>query len=167
MAVKPDVISSVSKEMAKLTKYNSSSLLLWGCFLSLTILVWMFGSSGDFSFLLTFAALWRCFGFGLLNYKVWSGMNVRSVSMKTLVLYSTCFSFRLLSMMRHQGKNSVVVLMWRRNGTLIVIGSNSVSCPFLCFFFIHGLKFSHRIFQATYPLIRLGIGFIMRLSFSV
>ena len=80
MAVKPDVISSVSKEMAKLTKYNSSSLLLWGCFLSLTILVWMFGSSGDFSFLLTFAALWRCFGFGLLNYKVWSGMNVRSVS---------------------------------------------------------------------------------------
>lgn len=103
MAVKPDVISSVSKEMAKLTKYNSSSLLLWGCFLSLTILVWMFGSSGDFSFLLTFAALWRCFGFGLLNYKVWSGMNVRSVSMKTLVLYSTCFSFRLLSIMRHQG----------------------------------------------------------------
>ena len=119
MAVKPDVISSVSKEMAKLTKYNSSSLLLWGCFLSLTILVWMFGSSGDFSFLLTFAALWRCFGFGLLNYKVWLGMNVRSVSMKTLVLYSTCFSFRLLSIMRHQGKNSVVVIMWRRNGSLI------------------------------------------------
>lgn len=99
-----DALNTVAKEMQKLTKYNSRSLMLWGAFLTVTLLVWMFGSSGDFSFLLTFAALWRCFGFGLLNYKVWSGMNVRSVSMKTLVLYSTCFTFRLLSIMRHQGE---------------------------------------------------------------
>merc|ERR1711871_1745541 len=84
-------------------KHNSRSLVLWGGFLSLTIVIWFFCSSGDFSFLLTFAALWRCFGFGLLNYKVWTGMNVRSISMKTLVLYSVCFTFRLLSILRHQG----------------------------------------------------------------
>ena len=98
------VLEKVTKETSKLMKYNKRSLILWGGFLSVTVLIYYFGSSGDFSFLLTFAALWRCFGFGLLNYKVWTGMNIRSVSMKTLVLYATCFTFRLLSILRHQGK---------------------------------------------------------------
>lgn len=99
------MFEKVGKETSKLVKYNKRSLMLWGSFLSVTVLIYLFGSSGDFSFLLTFAALWRCFGFGLLNYKVWSGMSIRSVSMKTLVLYATCFTFRLLSILRHQGKH--------------------------------------------------------------
>lgn len=37
----------------------------------------------------------RCFGFGLLNYRMWS--------MKTLQLYAVTFLFRLISIFRHQG----------------------------------------------------------------
>ena len=88
-----------------MAKHNSKQMVMWGGFLTFSILIFIFCSSGDFSFLLTFAALWRCFGLGLLNYKVWTGMNVRSISMKTMVLYATCFTFRLLSILRHQGKH--------------------------------------------------------------
>jgi ER lumen protein retaining receptor len=45
----------------------------------------------------------RCFGFGLLNYKMWMGRTAGGVSVKTLELYSLTFFFRLLSIMRHQG----------------------------------------------------------------
>jgi hypothetical protein len=96
-------MATVTKEGGKLMKYNSKTLVMWGAFLTFTMCIFFFLSSGDFSFLLTFAALWRCFGFGLLNFKVWTGMNVRSISMKTVMLYSTCFMFRLLSILRHQG----------------------------------------------------------------
>lgn len=98
-------MAAAKKETTKMAKHNTKQLVMWGGFLMFSILVFIFCSSGDFSFLLTFAALWRCFGLGLLNYKVWTGMNVRSISMKTLVLYATCFMFRLLSILRHQGKH--------------------------------------------------------------
>lgn len=87
----------------------------------------MLFSSGDFSFLLvsesnlmaairnfliflsialipqTYASFMRCFGFGLLNYKMWSSKTAKGVSLKTLELYALTFSVRLLSIMRHQG----------------------------------------------------------------
>lgn len=103
-------MTAVAKQTKKLANGNKQTMSLWGGFLFVSVLVYVFCSSGDFSFLLTFAALWRCFGLGLLNYKVWTGMNVRSISMKTLVLYATCFSFRLLSILRHQGKYSFLVI---------------------------------------------------------
>jgi hypothetical protein len=45
----------------------------------------------------------RCFGFGLLNFKMWSSKSVQGVSVKTLQLYALTFIVRLLSIMRHQG----------------------------------------------------------------
>ena len=45
----------------------------------------------------------RCFGFGILNFKLWSGKSVKGVSFKSLQLYSLVFASRLLSLMRHQG----------------------------------------------------------------
>lgn len=65
--------------------------------------VYLLLSSGDFSFLLTFSALLRCFGFGLLTFKMLSVKTAKGVSLKTLELYACVFFFRLLSILRHQG----------------------------------------------------------------
>lgn len=45
----------------------------------------------------------RCFGFGLLNYKMWTARTASGVSVKTLQLYALTFFARLLSILRHQG----------------------------------------------------------------
>ena len=45
----------------------------------------------------------RCFGFGLLNFKMWSSWSSKGISIKTLQLYMLTFSVRLFSIMRHQG----------------------------------------------------------------
>lgn len=45
----------------------------------------------------------RCFGLGLLNFKMWSVNSASGVSVKTLELYGFVFIFRLLSILRHQG----------------------------------------------------------------
>jgi hypothetical protein len=45
----------------------------------------------------------RCFGFLLLNYKIWLGRSVKGVSAKTIQLYLVVFLTRLLSILRHQG----------------------------------------------------------------
>ena len=76
---------------------------IWTAFLVGALLVYLFMSSGDFSFLLTLASLWRCFGLSLLIFKVWNGMSARGVSVKTLELYAAAFLARLLSILRHQG----------------------------------------------------------------
>lgn len=80
-----------------------ANLYLWGGFVIISLIVYFFLSSGDFSFLLTYAALWRCFGLAVLNYKIWSSKSAKSVSAKTLQLYAVVFIVRLLSIMRHQG----------------------------------------------------------------
>ncbi len=45
----------------------------------------------------------RCFGFGLLNYKLWTANSVKGISAKSMELYAIVFLTRLLSIMRHQG----------------------------------------------------------------
>ena len=45
----------------------------------------------------------RCFGLGLLNYKMFSTKTAKGVSVKTLELYGLVFFTRLLSILRHQG----------------------------------------------------------------
>lgn len=51
----------------------------------------------------TYASLMRCFGFALLNYKIWTAKSVSGVSVKTMELYLVSFIMRLLSIFRHQG----------------------------------------------------------------
>ena len=82
---------------------NRKNAAIWGSFIVCCVVIWFLFSSGDFSFLLTFAALWRCFGLLLMNYKVWKGNSLKGVSIKTMELYATSFVFRLLSILRHQG----------------------------------------------------------------
>ena len=45
----------------------------------------------------------RCFGFGLLNYGMWSNRTAKGISIKTLQAYIVVFIARLLSILRHQG----------------------------------------------------------------
>lgn len=45
----------------------------------------------------------KCFGFCLLNYKIWTSNTVKSVSVKTLQLFFLTFLTRLISITRHQG----------------------------------------------------------------
>ena len=84
-------------------KGHSKNILVWAGFLTVSMIVYFVFSSGDFSFLLTYAAFMRCFGFGLLNFKMWSSRSAKGVSLKTLELYALTFLVRLLSIMRHQG----------------------------------------------------------------
>lgn len=51
----------------------------------------------------TYAAFMRCFGFCLLNFKMWSSKSAKGVSVKTLELYAFTFLARLASILRHQG----------------------------------------------------------------
>lgn len=69
----------------------------------MSLFVYYLLSSGDFSFLLTYASFLRCFGFALLNYKMWSNNSAVGVSVKSLELYGLVFFTRLLSILRHQG----------------------------------------------------------------
>lgn len=82
---------------------QKNSILIWCSFLVASFVVYWFFSSGDFSFLLTFAAFMRCFGFGLLNAKMWGQKTAKGVSIKSLQLYALVFITRLISIMRHQG----------------------------------------------------------------
>lgn len=45
----------------------------------------------------------RCFGFCVLNYRMWSVKSAKGISVKTLEIYMITFVVRLLSIMRHQG----------------------------------------------------------------
>lgn len=82
---------------------NLKNIIIWGGFFTTSILVYYFLSSGDFSFLLTYASFMRCFGFGILNYRMWSTKSAKGVSIKSLELYGLTFFTRLLSILRHQG----------------------------------------------------------------
>ncbi len=65
--------------------------------------IFYYFSDGDFSFLMTYAALTRCFGFVLLNARIFIKGHAKSVSLKTLQLYAVVFTMRLLSVSSHDG----------------------------------------------------------------
>mmetsp|Transcript_38317 Transcript_38317/g.43185 ORF Transcript_38317/g.43185 Transcript_38317/m.43185 type:complete len:325 (+) Transcript_38317:49-1023(+) len=81
----------------------NANVLIWAGFLAASLLVYSLLSGGDFSFLMTMGGLARCFGFGILVYKILKSHSVKGVSVKTLQLYSMVFIFRLISIMMHEG----------------------------------------------------------------
>jgi ER lumen protein retaining receptor len=81
----------------------NKNVYLWAGFFSASLGVYFFLSGGDFSFLMTYGALARMFGFGILNVKTWKSQRATGVSIKTLQLYCLVFFFRLTSIMRHEG----------------------------------------------------------------
>lgn len=82
---------------------SASMIVAWGGFFTLSMVVYALASDGDFSFLLTYAACCRAFGFFLLNLRMYSSKSASSVSLKSLQAYLVVFTFRLVSIMRHEG----------------------------------------------------------------
>lgn len=65
----------------------------------------------------TYASFMRCFGFILLNYKIWTVQSVKGVSVKTVQLYAVVFVTRLMSILRHSGYlpyGAACVAVWSR-----------------------------------------------------
>jgi len=81
----------------------NQNVLLWAGFFTLSIFVYYLLSGGDFSFLMTYGAMARMFGFGILNVKTFTSKRATGISAKSLQLYSIVFIFRLSSILRHEG----------------------------------------------------------------
>ena len=96
-------LEETKKLLSNTFKHNTHTIYVWSGFLSVSFIVYFVLSSGDFSFLLTYAAFMRCFGFCVLNYRMWSVKSAKGISVKTLEIYMVTFVVRLLSIMRHQG----------------------------------------------------------------
>jgi hypothetical protein len=82
---------------------RSNMLGPWLAFLLLSLFVWMAFSDGDFSFLLTYASLTRCFAVTVLVTKLQQSKSAKGVSAKCLQCYAVVFVARLVSILRHEG----------------------------------------------------------------
>ena len=91
-----------SKKSMALQALNKN-VFIWAGFFSMSLFVYSFLSGGDFSFLMTYGAMSRMFGFGILNVKTFKSKRATGVSVKTLQLYCLVFFFRLTSIIRHEG----------------------------------------------------------------
>lgn len=97
-------------------------ILAWCAFFTLSMVAYALVSDGDFSFLLTYAACTRSFGFFILCFRMYASKTGTflkhmqmdfnslllvctgsSVSLKSLEAYVVVFLFRILSIMRHEG----------------------------------------------------------------
>jgi len=81
----------------------NQNVLIWAGFFTGSLFVYFMLSGGDFSFLMTYGALARMFGFGILNLKTYKSKRASGVSIKTLQCYVLVFFFRLTSIIRHEG----------------------------------------------------------------
>jgi hypothetical protein len=99
---------SLAGKVAKLIPYkvarpSPAMILAWCTFFTLSMAVYALCSDGDFSFLLTYAACARSFGFFLLTFRMYASKSGSSVSLKMLEAYAVVFVFRIISIMRHEG----------------------------------------------------------------
>merc|ERR1711862_148438 len=93
--------SGMKKSMA-LAALNKN-VIMWAGFFTVSLFIYSVLSGGDFSFLMTYGAMSRMFGFGILNVKTFMSKRATGVSIKTLQLYCLVFFFRLTSIVRHEG----------------------------------------------------------------
>jgi hypothetical protein len=54
-------------------------VVAWGSFFTLSMVVYAVASDGDFSFLLTYAACMRAFGFFLLNLRMFASKSGKAL----------------------------------------------------------------------------------------
>jgi ER lumen protein retaining receptor len=94
--------SKKGKKSVALQALNKN-VYIWAGFFTVSLFVYFLLSGGDFSFLMTYGAMSRMFGFGILNVKTWKSQRATGVSAKTLQLYCIVFFFRLTSIIRHEG----------------------------------------------------------------
>ena len=81
----------------------NKNVIMWAGFFTVTLFVYFVMSGRDFSFLMTYGAMSRMFGFGILNLKTFTSKRATGISVKTLQLYTLVFFFRLTSIIRHEG----------------------------------------------------------------
>lgn len=81
----------------------NQNVLMWAGFFTMSIIVYSILSGGDFSFLMTYGAMARMFGFGILNFKIFTSKAATGISAKSLQLYAIVFLCRLSSIIRHEG----------------------------------------------------------------
>ncbi|KAL3770182.1 hypothetical protein ACHAW5_009277 [Stephanodiscus triporus] len=81
----------------------NKNVIMWAGFFTASLFVYFVVSGRDFSFLMTYGAMSRMFGFGILNLKTFTSRRATGISIKTLQLYSLVFFFRLTSIIRHEG----------------------------------------------------------------
>jgi hypothetical protein len=81
----------------------NQNVLIWAGFFTASLFIYFLLSGGDFSFLMTYGAMARMFGFAILNFKTFKSQRATGVSIKTLQLYSIVFFCRLTSIIRHEG----------------------------------------------------------------
>ncbi|RHY08701.1 hypothetical protein DYB25_002824 [Aphanomyces astaci] len=82
---------------------HKGNISAWTGLFAFVLFSYHFFSDGDFSFLMTFGAFVRAFGFGILIFKSLTQKSVSGLSLKTLQLYGFVFLFRLCSITRYQG----------------------------------------------------------------
>lgn len=93
----------VARMLPRSARPSAGMVIAWASFFTLSMVVYSVASDGDFSFLLTYAACMRAFGFFLLNLRMFASKSGASVSLKSLEAYVLVFMFRLVSIMRHEG----------------------------------------------------------------
>lgn len=81
----------------------NQNVLMWAGFFTMSLFVYFLLSGGDFSFLMTYGAMARLFGFGILNFKLYTSKRATGISAKSMQLYAVVFLFRLSSIVRHEG----------------------------------------------------------------
>jgi len=81
----------------------NKNVIMWACFFTVSLFVYFMMSHGDFSFLMTYGAMARMFGFGILCVKLFTSQRATGISVKSLQLYCLVFFFRLTSIVRHEG----------------------------------------------------------------
>jgi len=82
---------------------HRTNIIIYTTFAILLLFVYHFLSDGDFSFLMTLGSVFRALAFIILVYKIQSQRSASGVSLKTLILYSLVFFFRLISILIYDG----------------------------------------------------------------
>jgi len=123
----------------------NKNVYMWAGFFTASLFVYFTLSGGDFSFLMTYGAMSRMFGFGILNAKIFMSKRATGVSVKSLQLYSLVFFFRLTSIIRHEG-----YLPYDKSGDWlyhIIEGSSlflSISAMYGCLSFLSLFKHTYQ-----------------------
>lgn len=106
---------------------------MWACFFAAVLIVFMRVSGGHFSFIWTFGAMARTFGFLVLNLKIFAGRHAAGVSVKTLQLYCLVSASRVASIVQHEGylpvdKSGDWLYHWIEYAALVLAGTALYGC---------------------------------------
>jgi hypothetical protein len=74
------ISEKAATKLIKMIPYSAARpspamIIAWGAFFTLSFMIYSLCSDGDFSFLLTYAACCRAFGFFLLNLRMYSSKS--------------------------------------------------------------------------------------------